>query len=191
MLDIMEYNIKDLTVTEIQECKRVAVERTRAQVKDHKNGIRAAGYSYGRYDSVDARAFEKKINHHTMGTIAEFIASKCAKCIWTKEMNQYKGNKNPDLSPIFRGKIVKCDVRGTKRYNTFIYRPRDVKNPDGLLIAVTNLPEGPDCQVGHAFFKDISEYAEKHPEYLGSHPGEPYYNLPFEVLSGDFSEFGV
>ena len=187
----MEFNLETLTDAELTECKRVAVERTKVQVQDANNGMGNASYSYGRRDFVHARSFEQRINDHIMGAIAELIASKCAKCEWPKEMNQYKGNTNPDLKPTFRKQVVKCDVRGTKKYNSFIYRPRDTKNPDFLLIAVSNLPDGPDCKVGHAFFKDVAEWADKYPEYLGSHPGEPYYEIPFKFLSGDFAEFGV
>jgi len=186
----MEFNLETLTDAERKECTRVAEERTKVQMKDAKNGMGNASYSFGRRDMVTTRTFEQRIKDHTMGAIAECIASKCAKCEWTKEMNQYKGNTNPDLQPTLKGQSLKCDVRGTKKYNTFIYRPRDTKNPDFLLIAVSNLPEGPYCQVGHAFFRDVSTLANNHPEWLGSHPGEPYYEIPFKFLSGDFSEFG-
>jgi|FAXJ01.1.fsa_nt_gi hypothetical protein len=186
----MNFNLETLTDAELAECKQVAVERTKVQVQDANNGMASAAYSYGRRDFVQTRSFEQRINDHIMGAIAELIASKCSKCKWTKEMNQYKSNSNPDLRPTFRKQVVKCDVRGTKKYSTFIYRPRDTKNPDFLLIAVSNLPEGPDCQVGHSFFRDIAKLAEDRPEWLGSHPGEPYYEIPFKFLSGDFSEFG-
>jgi hypothetical protein len=186
----MEFDLEILTDAELAECKRVAVERVKIQMKDAKNGMRNASYSYGRADAVDSRTFERRIRHAMMGALAEFIGSKCAKCDWPKEIGQYKGNRNPDLKPKFKGQVVNCDARGSNKYSTFIYRPRDVKNPDGLLIAVTNLPDGPVCQVGHAFFRDISKLADGHPEWLGSHPGEPYYEIPFKFLSEDFSEFG-
>ena len=187
----MDFNLETLTDAELAECKQVAVERAKGQVKDAKGGMRNASYSYGRADAVDARTFERRMKHAMMGALAELIGSKCAKCDWSKEMDQYKGNATPDLSPTFRGQVVKCDARGSNKYGSFIYRPRDAKNQDGLLIAVTNLPDGPDCQVGYAFFRDLTKLADGHPEWLGSHPGEPYYEIPFKFLSGDFSEFGV
>jgi hypothetical protein len=192
MIAHMEFNIETLTDAELQECKELAVARTKEQWTDAtQKNMRSASYHYGGHSPMSTRSFDEQYNDHLIGAIAELIASKAAKCKWTKEMGQYKGNRTPDLSPTFRGQVVKCDARGTKKYSSFIYRPRDVKNPDGLLIAVTNLPEGPDCRVGHAFFKDVSKWAEDYPEYLGSHPGTPYYEIPFKFLSGDFSEFGV
>jgi len=185
----MIFDLNTLTKDELQECRELAILRTEEQVDDANNGMRAASCSHGRYAPVNARTYEERLEDSLMGAIAELIGSKLAHCKWKKVMGQYKGNKEPDLSPKFQGKIVPCDVRGTRKYNSFIFRERDFRNADGLLIAVTNLPEGPECQVGHAFFRDIKKIVNDYPEFMGNHSGSPYYRIPFKFISGDFADF--
>lgn len=187
----MKININEfLNEEEIKECKRVALMREEEQNGDGERGAINARYAYGGYAGVDDRKKYERIEHHEMGAISEYIGSKVTRCEWRKESGQYKGNRRSDLSPIFRGRVVKCDVRGTRKFDKFIYRERDIRTPNTLLIAISNLPYGPTCEVGHGFFRDISKLVEEHPEWVGKHFGSKYYEIPFKYLSGDFSEFG-
>ena len=187
----MTFDIGHFTPEERQVCMDEASRRFIAHHGDAERGDYRALNSYGGHGSLDARTIRKRKEEALMGVIAELIASKFAKCVWTKEIGQYKGNTNPDLKPTFRGKLVNCEVRGTRQTDSIIYRPhQDDRRPDCLLIVVTNLPMGSICHVGHAFFRDITKLAKAHPEWIGQRPGSPFYWIPFEHLSEDFSEFG-
>jgi hypothetical protein len=194
----MGFDIRTLTMEEWLECMHQATQRATAQINDFQNGDSRASNSYGGKSSLKIRSKEERKEHALMGTVAEYIASKYTKSIWKKEMGQYKGNSNPDLTVIFRGKSVNCEVRGTNSKDTVIYRPHhDNSRPDYLYVVVTNLymsligiQTHPICSVGYSFLGDLQKLIDNHPEWIGKHPGNIYYQIPFKYFSEDFSNFG-
>jgi len=185
-----DFDLQSLTEVELNDCKEIAQKRVSEQLDDAKNGDRRASNSYGGRESVEARSVELRVEDAYIGTLAELIASKLTKCQWSKEMGQYKGNKNSDLKPIFRKQASKCEVRGT-RSESIPHRPhQDVNKLDSICIAVTNLPNGRLCKVGWMSFETMQTLANNHPEWKGGKEGSPYYAIPFEQFSRDFSEFG-
>ena len=185
------FDMKELSAAEVKECKDIASERVGIQVEDAKGGDARASNSYGGPSFVGSRSIEVREEDAFIGTLAEYIGSKYAKCQWSKEMGQYKGNSNSDLQVVFRKHSTRCEVRGTRR-DFVIYRPhQDIHKSDTLLIGISNLPNGPTCRVGHIFFSEMKKLVDQHPEWQGSHAGPPYYMISFEHLSEDFSEFGA
>lgn len=56
---------------------------------------------------------------------------------------------------------------------------------------LTDMPDGPICKTGWASFKNLQELVKRHPEWeINDGRGEPYFRIPFEHFSQDFSEFG-
>lgn len=188
----MIFDLRTLTDAEHYECKRIGFLRASEQITDAKNGDSRALNSYGSNSSLNIRTDAERLLHAWIGAIAEEVNSKVAKCDWTKESGQYKGNKKPDLTVIYRGKRTACESRGSQWINDVIYRPsHDNHRPEVMLMAVTNLPYGPICQVGHIFLGDFRKIAESHPErYYGENTDCPYYRIPIKFLLQDFSEFG-
>lgn len=184
----MDFDLRTLTPAIRKECTDLATARTDEQRADAKNDFRA-GYSFGKRGV--ARPYNEQWTNHVMGAIAEYVGSIHFKCPWTKEMGQYKGNKNPDLAPTFQGKLLRCDARGTGQSDSFIYRPRDASSRDDLLFITTNLPHGPIVQVGYIFFKDLTKLVATHPEWEGDNRkgGNPFYWVPIGQLLTDFSQF--
>jgi len=188
----MEYKLTDvLTREEIDECKAVALRRVDEHIGDAKHKVRGSLNSNGGPASLDARKRPLRLKQGLMGALGECIASKFSKCKWTKESGQYKGNTNPDLGPLYCGKRVICEVR-TRGEDTCMYRPQhDRRRPDVLFISITNMPFGP-FRIGHAFFRDLTPLVDAHPEWKRcANDPYPFYAIPFEHFSEDFSEFGV
>ncbi len=187
---------KDLSVEEKKECRYVAYQRCLKRMIDDENKHPGAGYSFGKKEDENKkkpRTIEQKLENEFQGAIAECISSKFIKCIWTKEIDQYKGNEKPDLQPTFRKKIVNCEVRGTGKIDKIIHRPsrdNEEHKKNYILVCVTNLPNGP-CRIGWIFFKDLTILGKEHPEWkIEDNRGAPFYWIPFEYLSENFSEFG-
>ena len=187
----MIINLDDyLSQSETADCDFIARNRKTEHVSDGNQGMLAATYSFGEAADMNVRDNVERYDDAFIGAIAECVASKFGKTIWTKESRQYKGNKRPDLTLIVNGKPTRCDCRGSRRWGTFKYRIRDDDTPDTLLIAVSNLPEGPDCKIGYAFFRELTPRVKDHEEWRGDHPGAKYYEVPFKFLHDDFSVFG-
>jgi hypothetical protein len=192
----MNFNINDYLSKEDKiTCWTLAIRRAVEQVGDAKQGDGRAMNSYGGRTNINARPYHLRFKHAVIGTTAECIASKCLNCEWTLEMGQYKGNDNPDLTAIHRGKTVKCEVRGTSMQDIIIYRPQhDNPRPDFLLIGITNLhpadKNNDTCKIGYAFFRDLKPLIHEHPEWIREKDSRnPYYAIPIEYFSSDFSEF--
>lgn len=177
-----------LTTDEIKECEKVARVRLDEKRRDTANGDRRASYSNGAAGTGNERSYEKELEDSKIGALGELIACKVTKSVWTKESGQYKGNDKPDLVFLFDGKRVKGEARGTRKKDVVIYRQRDkVMNFGKALIVVTNLPNGPICDVRFASFNFLEKLVEKNPHWLGSKTGHPYYNIPIDYLTADFS----
>ncbi len=180
-----------LTGEELKECTEVARTRLDEKRRDTANGDRRASYSNGQVGTGNERTYEREFEDSKIGALGELIACKVTKTVWTKEIGQYKGNDKPDLFFLFDGKRVKGEARGTRRKDSIIYRHRDkIMNSGKALIAVTNLPNGPLCEVRFASFNYLERLVREHPEWAGSKIGHPYYNIPIEYLTADFSRIG-
>lgn len=180
-----------LTCSERTLCEDVAKVRLDQKRDDMKMGDSRASYSFGSKGSGKERTYNQELNDSLMGTLGELIASKVTRTEWTQELGQYKGNSKPDLSILFDGKRIKGECRATRRKDSIIYRSKDrTMNAGKALIAITNLPNGPLCQVVFASFGFLGKLVDKHPEWIGSHSGHPYYNIPIEYFTDDFSRFG-
>jgi hypothetical protein len=186
------FPISELTQEELKKVREVASARVIQHINDAKSGDIRALNSYGEPTIIDRRDDEEREKDAYKGALAEYIASRYAKCEWSAEMGQYKGNKNPDLRVVFQNKSVYCDVRGTGSGDRIIYRPhQDYKKDKCILIGVTSLPSGPICGVGWSFFYRIKELVRAHSnQKIDNGMGKPYYAIPFENFSQDFSEFG-
>ena len=185
-----DFDINTLTEVEVNECKNIANRRVAEQLDDANNGDVRATNSYGGREEVSNRGVGLRIEDAYIGSLAECIGSKFTKCSWSKEMGQYKGNKKPDLQPMFRHQVLKCEVRGSRGEN-IPHRPhQDVHKLDSICVAVTNLPNGRFCKVGWMSFMEMQTLAGKHPEWKGRKEGALYYAIPFEYFYRDFSKFG-
>ena len=188
----MEYVLTDvLSRQQIDLCKEVALNRVNEHMSDAKNGDPRALNTNGGRGKLSDRSRAERLKQGLMGTLGECLGSIFTRCEWTMESGQYKGNKNPDLGPIFRGKRVICEVR-SREEDTCLYRPQhDRHRPDVLYVAVTKLPFGP-FRIYHAFFRDLIPLVDKHPEWMrAKNSPTPFYAIPSEYFSEDFSEFGT
>lgn len=180
-----------LTPEEIIMCDAVAKTRLDEKRRDTANGDFRASYSNGQAGTGNERTYDREFEDSKIGAMGELIACKATKTTWTKEIGQYKGNDKPDLFFRFDGKLVKGEARGTRRSDSIIYRRRDkLMNSGKALIAVTNLPTGPICEVRFASFNFLEKLVNQHPEWAGSKTGHPYYNIPIEYFTADFSRVG-
>ena len=188
----MEFDLRTLTDLEYKICDDISTKRTDEHIADIKRGDSRASYTNGCAGKLRDRSYQERKEDAFIGTLAELITSKFTKCTWTKESGQYKGNSNPDLKVIFRKKSIRCECRGTRKFDTIIYRPhQDIYRLDSLLVSITNLPRGPICRIGYAFFRTLKELSHNHSEWIKAKDSRtPYYAIPIEYLSDDFSEFG-
>jgi hypothetical protein len=172
-------------------CMKIAKERLDMKRSDHQAGDFRASYSFGKAGTGKERSYEQELKDNYMGTLGECISSILTKTNWTQELGQYKGNSNPDLSVIFKGRKIKAECRATRYRDAVIYRDKDKNlNAGKMLIAITNLPDGPECKVVYASFNFLIRSANAHPEWMGNNPGAPYYKIPLDYFSDDFSKFG-
>jgi hypothetical protein len=183
--------VQNLTQSEEEECAYEAHCRVVEHIADAASGDVRALNSYGQKQALDTRTLEERSGEAFIGAVAERIVSKLFKCPWTKEMGQYKGNTTPDLTPVYRGKVVGCEVRGTRTQNKALYRPHRDDNRTEPMFANVAAINRPICRVGYAFFKDLKPLVYAHPEWKGlSTRGKPYSEIPTQYFSDDFSEFG-
>lgn len=189
----MEINLETYLTPEQHEiCYIESRLRVGEQIEDIKKGLVSAMNSNGIRGVLDTRDDATRYKQGHIGSYGECVSSLAAKTTWTREKGQYKGNNNPDLWAIYKGRRVKCACRGTEHLHSFIYRfHEDDPQPDTILIVVTNLPHGPICKVGHARLGDIKKIVDANPHWETSHNGARMAWVPFRFLSGDFSEFGA
>jgi len=200
----MKFDRNSLTPEQNKEYRDVAFKRSWEQFEDYVwKGDRRAAHAYGgslplpptieeRLKVIlDYRSVEEMVDHAKKGAFGELVGSICTKCVWTKETGQYKGNRTPDLSPMFKGKLVECDARARPNLENFLYRERDFKTPDTMLLTVNYSKTNSICEVNYIFFGELKNLVRQNTEkWRGKHKGDPYWEVPLEVLNGDFSEFG-
>lgn len=187
-----------LSASEIKEAYKEAEGRVNQQLKDKEKSV-SAGFSYGH--SGAKRSVETRMEDARIGTLGESIGAKAVKAPWTKERQQYFKhiNKNPDISPTYKGKEVKVEVRGSRK-QAIAFRPfwqggkdRDFnpKNAKTILVGITDLPSGENVQVGYLTFAEAKKKCKAHPEWLlMKHTPTPVYYIPISEFKTDFNGFG-